>query len=97
VVQVWTLDGVRIFLSRPHTVLPGLTTLGLSTTATPNGRWRVFPFWYTLLALTEIDVAGAKAEKQFAARICERYLRRSPAGEFADRRRRVAERVMEKV
>jgi len=42
VVQVWTLDGVRVYLSRPHTVLPGLTTLGLSTVATPNGRWRVF-------------------------------------------------------
>jgi two-component system OmpR family sensor kinase len=42
VVQVWTLDGVRIYLSRPHTVLPGLTTLGLSTAETPNGRWRVF-------------------------------------------------------
>jgi two-component system OmpR family sensor kinase len=42
VVQVWTLDGVRVYLSRPHTVLPGLTTLGLSTSATPNGRWRVF-------------------------------------------------------
>jgi two-component system, OmpR family, sensor kinase len=42
VVQVWTLDGVRVYLSRPHTVLPGLTTLGLSTAETPNGRWRVF-------------------------------------------------------
>ena len=42
VVQVWTLDGVRVYLSRPHTVLPGLTTLGLSTAATPRGRWRVF-------------------------------------------------------
>jgi two-component system OmpR family sensor kinase len=42
VVQVWTLDGVRVYLSRPHTVLPGLTTLGLSTAATPKGRWRVF-------------------------------------------------------
>ncbi len=42
VVQVWTLDGVRVYLSRPHTVLPGLTKLGLSTVATPKGRWRVF-------------------------------------------------------
>ena len=42
VVQVWTLDGVRVYLSRPHTVLPGLTTLGLSTATTPNGRWRVY-------------------------------------------------------
>jgi two-component system OmpR family sensor kinase len=42
VVQVWTIDGVRVYLSRPHTVLPGLTTLGLSTAQTPNGSWRVF-------------------------------------------------------
>lgn len=42
VVQVWTLDGVRVYLSRPHTVLPGLTAPGLSTAETPNGRWRVF-------------------------------------------------------
>ena len=37
VVQVWSLDGVRIYLSRPHAVLPGLTTLGLST-ARDGGR-----------------------------------------------------------
>jgi two-component system OmpR family sensor kinase len=42
VVQVWTLEGVRVWQSRPHTVLPGLTQLGLSTVETGNGRWRVF-------------------------------------------------------
>ena len=42
VVQVWTLDGLRVYQSRPHTVLPGLTQLGLSTVETGNGRWRVF-------------------------------------------------------
>jgi two-component system OmpR family sensor kinase len=42
VVQVWSLDGVRIYLSRPHAVVPGLTTLGLSTEETPSGSWRVF-------------------------------------------------------
>jgi two-component system, OmpR family, sensor kinase len=42
VVQVWTLDGLRIYQSRQHTVLPGLTQLGLSTVETSNGRWRVF-------------------------------------------------------
>lgn len=42
VVQVWSLDGVRVYLSRPHEVLPGLTTLGLSTASTPSGDWRVF-------------------------------------------------------
>lgn len=42
VVQVWTLDGVRVYLSRPHAVLPAITTLGFSTVATSEGRWRVF-------------------------------------------------------
>jgi len=42
VVQVWSLDGVRIYLSRPHAVLPGLTTLGLSTARTEAGSWRVY-------------------------------------------------------
>ena len=42
VVQVWSLDGVRVYLSRPHTVLPDITTLGLSTVTTREGRWRVF-------------------------------------------------------
>jgi len=42
VVQVWSLDGVRVYLSRPHAVLPEVTTLGFSTVATREGRWRVF-------------------------------------------------------
>ncbi len=42
VVQVWSLDGVRIYLSHPHTVLPGITTLGFSNVDTTGGQWRVF-------------------------------------------------------
>lgn len=42
VVQVWTLNGVRVYLSRPHTVLPAITTIGFSTVNTSEGRWRVF-------------------------------------------------------
>ncbi len=42
VVQVWTVDGVRLYLSQPHTVLPAITTIGFSTVTTSEGRWRVF-------------------------------------------------------
>jgi two-component system, OmpR family, sensor kinase len=42
VVQVWSLDGVRVYLSRPHAVLPDITTLGFATVITREGRWRVF-------------------------------------------------------
>lgn len=42
VVQVWSLDGVRVYLSRPHSVLPDVTTLGFSTATTSEGQWRVY-------------------------------------------------------
>ena len=42
VVQVWSLNGVRVYLSRPHASLPQTTTLGFATVATREGRWRVF-------------------------------------------------------
>jgi two-component system, OmpR family, sensor kinase len=42
VVQVWSLDGVRVYFSRPHSVLPDVTTLGFSTVDTSEGRWRVY-------------------------------------------------------
>jgi two-component system, OmpR family, sensor kinase len=50
VVQVWTLDGVRVYLSRPHSVLPDVTTLGFSSVTTSEGRWRV----YGAQALTKV-------------------------------------------
>jgi two-component system OmpR family sensor kinase len=50
VVQVWSLDGVRVYLSRPHAVLPQITTLGFATVKTSEGRWRV----YGVQALTRV-------------------------------------------
>jgi two-component system OmpR family sensor kinase len=42
VVQIWSLDGVRVYLSRPHAELPQVTTLGFANVDTSEGRWRVF-------------------------------------------------------
>ncbi len=73
VVQVWTLDGVRVYLSRPHAVLPQITTLGLATVATSEGRWRV----YGVQALTKvIQVAQPMSvRKQRAAQLALQTLR----------------------
>lgn len=61
------------------------------------GRWRRFPFWYTLLALSEINLPGARTEMRYAAPHCERYLRRAcHNGKYTQRRRFVAERIMGK-
>ena len=60
-----------------------------------TGRWRRFPFFYTLLALTEVDPDLTRAEMQFAAAACERYLGTRPTNTpFATRRRRLAEMVL---
>ena len=42
VVQVWTLDGERVYVSRPQAQLPRTATLGFSTDETPQERWRTF-------------------------------------------------------
>ena len=42
VVQVWTLDGVRVYLSRPHAVLPQLRHSASRPCRPREGRWRVF-------------------------------------------------------
>ncbi len=73
VVQVWSLDGVRIYLSRPHSVLPDITTLGFSTVDTSEGRWRV----YGTQALTKvIQVAQPmRVREQQAADLALKTLR----------------------
>jgi hypothetical protein len=62
----------------------------------PNGKWKRFPFWYTLLALGDMDLPAAREEIRHAAPVLERRAARSPSGQFAERRRAIAERVLAK-
>lgn len=60
-----------------------------------DGQWRTFPWWYILLALSEIDLAESLAELSYAAPLIEhKYGRISGAEPFASRRRALAERVL---
>jgi len=62
-----------------------------------EGKWRIFPFYYTLLALSEIDLASATKEMQYAAPVCERLLKRSSKGDkYGVRRRLLLERILAK-
>jgi len=62
-----------------------------------DGTWRRFPFHYTLLALSDMDSTAARQEMRHTSEVCKRYLsgpeRRS---KLSQRRRIVAERVLEK-
>jgi len=60
-----------------------------------NGRWHRFPFYYTLLTLTEIQAEPARLELRYAIQACERVRRRAPNGDvYGGRRARVVDRVL---
>jgi hypothetical protein len=60
-----------------------------------TGKWRAFPFFYAVLALTEIDLPGSRAELRYAAPALERYLQRPATDEVISlRRHAVAERAL---
>ena len=62
-----------------------------------DGTWRRFPFHYTLLTLSDMDSGAARAEMRHASAVCERYLSRPErSGKLSQRRRLVAERVLER-
>jgi two-component system OmpR family sensor kinase/two-component system sensor histidine kinase QseC len=42
VVQIWSIDGARVYTSRPHSGLPPRSVLGLSDVDAGGTRWRVF-------------------------------------------------------
>jgi hypothetical protein len=60
-----------------------------------GGRWRTFPFYYTLLALSEIHLPSAVEELRYASGVCQRYRRRSPKEDtYSQRRHELVERVL---
>jgi hypothetical protein len=56
---------------------------------TPDGRWNGFPFYYTLLTLSEMDTPSAQAELRHAGKITERLLKRYCSDDRTSRFRRL--------
>ena len=62
-----------------------------------NGRWRRFPFYYTLLALSEMDIRPAADEMRYAAPLLERSVKKTMLeNKFQKRRHILAEKVLSK-
>ena len=58
-------------------------------------RWRRFPFWYTVLALREMDSTEARAELTYAAPALQRAASRAvPSAVYARRRHELAVRTL---
>ena len=63
-----------------------------------NSRWRKFPFWYTVLALSEMDNAEARAELRYAEPLLMRAATRTtPSPLYARRRHRLALRTLNRL
>ena len=61
-----------------------------------KGRWKKFPFYYTLLVLSEIELPAAFKEMQYAAPACERLLKRKTKKDKISKRRQIlAQRILE--
>ena len=61
-----------------------------------KGAWRRFPFFYTALALTELDHPKAKKEREYIRPVCEKKRARlEPKDDVSRRRIAVLDRVLE--
>ncbi len=72
----------------------GISTL--TSRRTPDGRWKTYPFYYTLLALLDMPLAEAQTELEYVAPACARLLSRNLRGTspYPTRRRALLERVL---
>lgn len=67
----------------------------LRTMRDGEGGWRKFPYWYTVLALSEMDFPAAKEELKYAAPTLEHTAARAPgSSSYAQRRHALATRAL---
>jgi len=63
-----------------------------------KGEWRAFPFWYTVLALADMDLDEARTELRYAsARINAEAKRAAGASPFAKRRNALARAAVKRL
>jgi hypothetical protein len=72
--------------------------LHLRTMRDGESGWRTFPFWYTVLALSEMDGSEATAELKYAAPALERAVSRAVGSTiFARRRQELVVRALNRL
>ena len=63
-----------------------------------EGQWRKFPYWYTVLALNDIDLPEATRELKYASRTLDDVSRRTPPSSvYARRRHSLASRALARI
>ncbi len=89
----WRAMTVGALSKSKERLTAGMRILRQSRTGT--GRWKRFPFFYTLMVLSEMDRDLSGEELKYAGMAIDRFLSRKPADDFYSRRRRdIAEKIL---
>jgi hypothetical protein len=61
-----------------------------------KGKWKRFPFFYTVLALSDIDLPSSKAELEYASGLLKRYVnRKDKNGIYEYRKKAISRKALE--
>lgn len=89
----WRAMTVNALSKSKERLSAGMNILKHSRSGT--GRWNRYPFFYTLLVLSEMDTDLAGDELEYASTATERFLKRRPTDDpYYQRRRDIAERAI---
>jgi hypothetical protein len=62
-----------------------------------DGKWRRFPFFYTIYTLSELELESAKAELRYARPVMEKYVKRARKDVYSQRKVLIIEKVLEQI
>lgn len=94
-VALWRCLAAGGYGGNPSFLRHGLATL--QNWRDGKGRWGIFPYWYTVLALTAMDSKPALTELRYSAALLERAAKRRAGDDsYSQRRKVLAERALAK-
>ncbi len=83
------------FQNKEQSLVKGLAVLRSERDGT--GKWRRFPFYYTVYVLKDIDLPQARKELAYTRPVMERYLKSNRPGTFTERRKVVFQQALDLV
>ena len=92
-VEAWLVRGVRVLRGYRQANCPGFCPADNLS----ERRWRSFPFYYTVLALSEFDYPEVIAELHYARPALEKAIMGRSEKEISLRRKALAERILRKI
>jgi hypothetical protein len=91
----WRHFSVGDFKNKEALLLKGIKKMQEYRLA--NGKWRRFPFFYTIYTLVDLDFDPALSELRYARPAMEKYLKISRKDLVSQRKAMILEKAMEKI